>query len=108
MSHNARMERLDQITPEWLRDRLGKDRGRQARFAEAIGVKPDMVSKIMSGVRRLQPNEVTQALRFFGLEAVAISRDEEEFLALFRDAPPDRRAAVQLLLEYQLRQQDTP
>lgn len=102
------MESLDEIDSNWIKSRLKGERGEIARIAEALGVKPDQASKIVSGVRRLQANEIPLIARFFGEEAVVITPEEKKILQLYHAAPADRVAAVDVLLAYRTRPQDTP
>lgn len=108
MIHKHGMQRLDKITPDWIKEQLGNSRGGQARLAEALGVKPDIVTKIVSGNRRVQPAELAVILEFLGYSAVAITEEEEDLLKLFHSAPQERRGAVEVLLKYQAPQQDKP
>lgn len=74
------METLDR---EWLRKRLGDERGQQAALAKALGVRRDYISKILSGERRIQASEVVPLLRFFGEE---LSSDVPDGLRAIMDA----------------------
>lgn len=98
MSHKRAMESLDKIDAKWIKSRMTGARGETARMAEALGIKPDQASKIISGTRRLQPHEVPLVARFFGEEAVVISQTEKRFLELFRNAPDGRAQQVEALL----------
>lgn len=54
------------ITPEWLKERLGNDRGKRAQLAKALGISPDKVSKMLSGSRKPQAEEIPIIHAFFG------------------------------------------
>lgn len=56
---------MDEITPEWLRLRLKGARGGQASLAAALGIGPDKVSKMLSGERRPQSNEIPKIFQYF-------------------------------------------
>lgn len=67
-------------------------------MAEALGIPADQVSKIVSKDRRIQPGEVNEIARFFGLRAGFMSEAEENFLKAYREATPDRRSIAETLL----------
>lgn len=60
---------MDVIDGKWIAARLGKDRGAKVALADALGVKPDVVSKILSGTRRVQPEEIPKVLAYFDVPA---------------------------------------
>lgn len=53
------------IDAEYVRTHLTGERGEKVALADAMGVKPDVVAKIVSGVRRVQPNEMPIIEAFF-------------------------------------------
>lgn len=56
---------MDVIDGKWIKTRLSGKRGEQARLAEHIGVSADQMAKILSGVRRVQPEEIPRVVSFF-------------------------------------------
>ena len=95
MSDNVAMEIVD---IRWLKARLTGARGEKARLAEAIGIKPDQVAKILHGVRRIQPDEVPKIMAFFDEVSFSVSAEEQRILQLYRQAPEARREAAEALL----------
>ncbi len=84
------------IDGAWIKERLTGAHGEKARLAEALGVKQDVVSKILSGTRRLSNAEADAARLFFG--EGPINEEERSMLALYRQASKDRQGlAVQFL-----------
>lgn len=57
--------RMDVIDGEWIKARLGTGRGSKADLARAMGVRPDVVSKILNGTRRVQPREIPKVVAYF-------------------------------------------
>lgn len=57
---------MDVIDGKWIAARLGSGRGAKVALADALGVKPDVVSKILGGTRRVQPEEIPKVLAHFG------------------------------------------
>lgn len=57
---------MDVIDGEWIKARMTGDRGEQARLAAAMGIDNDKISKVLKGLRRVQPNEIPLVLAFFG------------------------------------------
>jgi phage repressor protein C with HTH and peptisase S24 domain len=53
------------IDAAWIRDRLGAGRGAQARLAEAIGMNPNHLAKVMQGVRRVSADEALAMVDYF-------------------------------------------
>lgn len=56
---------MDTVDAKWIAARLSGERGEKARLARAMGIKPDVLSKIMSGTRQIQANEIPAVLAFF-------------------------------------------
>lgn len=56
---------MDVIDNEWIRKRLANRHGEQAKLARAMGIGSDKVTKIMNGLRRVQPHEIPLVLQFF-------------------------------------------
>jgi hypothetical protein len=52
---------MEIITGEWIKARLKGGRSEKARLAEAMGVTPDILSKVLSGVRQLKQGEAVLA-----------------------------------------------
>jgi DNA-binding transcriptional regulator YdaS (Cro superfamily) len=69
---------MQMITTEWLNERLANDRGKRAALAVALGIGPDKVSKMLSGTRKPQANEVPTILAFFGESADGVDPELAE------------------------------
>ena len=79
---NQRMEKIDR---HWIKARLAQmPRGSQSRLAEHLGLPPNVLSKVMSGKRDIQQDELPKLLSFFNARIVAAddaSRDLELLLS---------------------------
>ena len=53
------------IDGKWLADKLAGQRGAKADLARHLGIEPDKISKIVSGVRRLTAEEMVKVAEFF-------------------------------------------
>lgn len=84
-SHYANMET---ITPEWLRIRLDGDRGKKAELADALGLGADKISKMISGTRKPQAEEIPKILAFFGETAATV---DPELAEVWRQLEPSER-----------------
>lgn len=56
---------MDVIDGKWIKARLSGKRGAQARLAEHMGISPDQMTKILRGIRRVQPEEIPRVISFF-------------------------------------------
>ena len=56
---------MDVIDGKWIAERLTGKHGERAELARFLGVKPDIVTKILSGGRRVQPEEIPLVLEYF-------------------------------------------
>lgn len=79
---------METITPEWLRARLDGDRGKKAALAEALGIGADKISKMISGARKPQAEEIPKILAFFGETQ---SNVDPELAAVWRQLEPSER-----------------
>lgn len=95
MRDNLWMEIID---TKWLLARMSGKRGEKARLAEALGIGPDQVAKILTGVRRIQPDEIPRIMAFFHEDGFAVTSEERRMLQLYREAPEARREAAEVLL----------
>jgi hypothetical protein len=58
---------MDVIDADWIKRQLaGQPHGSKSRLADAIGLRPDQMSKVMGGQRKLTPAEVARVLDYFG------------------------------------------
>lgn len=89
---------METVDRDWLEKRLTGKRGELARIAEALRIKPDQVSKIISGDRRIQPEEIPKLLKFFGEDMLVLTPEEQRLLDLYRNAAAARREAAEALL----------
>lgn len=56
---------MDVIDGKWIAERLTGRRGEKAELARHMGVGPDVITKILSGDRKVQPEEAPRAVSFF-------------------------------------------
>lgn len=56
---------METIDGEWIRARLTGRHGEKAELADFMRVKRDIISKILGGKRRVQPEEIPRVLAFF-------------------------------------------
>lgn len=56
---------MEIIDAQWISDRLTGKRGEKSALAQAMGVTPAEVSKILKGDRRVQPEEMAAVKAFF-------------------------------------------
>ncbi|MFG6080959.1 hypothetical protein ACEUZ9_001574 [Paracoccus litorisediminis] len=56
---------MELIDADWIKHRLTGKRGELTELARAVGVKPDVISKILKGERRVQPGEMALIVAFF-------------------------------------------
>jgi len=52
---------------EWIKERVDKERGLQARLAEFIGISSDKLNKTLTGVRKFKPPELLKVAEYFRL-----------------------------------------
>lgn len=62
---NAQQAYMDVIDADWILSRLTGKRGEKARLARALGVGTDVISKILSGERRVRNDEIPMVIKFF-------------------------------------------
>lgn len=55
----------DEINGDWLKAKIGSRRGVRLKLAKYIGIEPEKVSKITSGHRQIQGDEVLKIKEFF-------------------------------------------
>lgn len=98
------MQVMEIIDGNWIRKRLANRRGEEKRLADALGIPPATLSKIISGGRKLRVDEVPKVLTFFGLGEDAALRQlralwpgltpqEQDFLLTSAHAMHARRQA---------------
>lgn len=56
---------MEVIDGKWILARLEKRRGAKADLARALGLPMDMLSKTLTGIRQVQPEEVPKLLAYF-------------------------------------------
>lgn len=56
---------MPKIDADWIRERIGTERGAVVRLAEAVGMHPNHLSKVMSRQRRLNSDETIAILEYF-------------------------------------------
>jgi DNA-binding transcriptional regulator YdaS (Cro superfamily) len=79
---------METITAEWLRIRLEGDRGKKAELAEALGIGADKVSKMISGARKPQAEEIPKILAFFGATSTTV---DPELAEVWQQLEPSER-----------------
>lgn len=94
------MQAMEPIDRFWIIARLTKTRGEKTRLAKALGIGPDMVTKILSGDRKLQQDEIPKVVSFFGgPDAVTLTGEDRDFWGSIQSLPPSRQKTVRLLVE---------
>lgn len=72
------------IDGEWIKARLTGQRGEKATLARTMGIRTDQLSRILSGERSVQPEELPRLLEYFG-ESIG---------------PTDQPALVQIIADH--------
>ncbi|MDP0929030.1 helix-turn-helix transcriptional regulator [Paracoccus onubensis] len=81
---NPAMEKIDR---NWIKARLIKmGRGSQARLAEHLGISTNKMSKIMSGTREIQQDEIPKVLSFFNARIVTADDYDQSLEEILRGA----------------------
>jgi transcriptional regulator with XRE-family HTH domain len=85
---------MEEINADWLRKRIGSDRGVQAELSRSTGISPDKISKILNGTRQVQASEVPLLYDFFIKETASalLSERERELLSLFSQLSDEEQA----------------
>ena len=78
---------MDEINASWISARLTGKRGEKSRLAEAMGIPLNNLSKILSGDRKVQAEEIPAIVRFF---SVATDQSLDDKLRETYAALPDR------------------
>ena len=61
-------EGMEQITAEWLKSKLAEQpRGARARLAEHMGIDQNKLTKVLSGTRKIQAEEIPSIMEFFNI-----------------------------------------
>lgn len=100
---NSTMEKIDR---HWIKARLsGTPRGTQTRLAEHLGIESNVMSKIMTGVRDLQQDEIPKVLTFFNARIITedqLTKDRETVLRGARRLNKDGLLLLQKQLDQML------
>lgn len=56
---------MEVIDSNWLRARLSGDHGEQRQLADAVGLSPDKITKILTGKRTIRPHEIPRFVAYF-------------------------------------------
>ena len=93
---------METINGDWILRRMKGKRGEKAALARALGIGPDMVTKILSGERNVQPAEIGPLLEFFGeaIRPAAGGLDDiigQTFNQLSEEAKQEARAYIEYL-----------
>lgn len=96
---------MEVIDSEWLKERLGDNRGKKAALAQALGVTNDKVSKMLSGVRGPKASEIPTILAFFG---EASDEADPEFAELWKQLHPHERVFLKNAAKAQIAGRDQP
>lgn len=88
------MRNLAEQQREWLAQELAKHKhGVRKVFAEALGLRPEMITRILKGEREVSAIELSKASKFFGSEAPGLA----DLIPHAIDATPRRFKMVPLL-----------
>lgn len=60
------------IDAEWISERMPRRRGAKSALAAAMGVRPEIVTRILNGSRKVQPDEIPAILDFFGVDPASV------------------------------------
>ncbi|RMC37517.1 XRE family transcriptional regulator [Paracoccus alkanivorans] len=78
---------MENIDRHWIKVRLARmGRGAQARLADHLGIDPNKMSKIMSGTREIQQDEIPKVLSFFNARIVTHDNLDQDLETLLRGA----------------------
>ena len=89
---------MEKIDGEWIKTRLSGQRGEKKRLADAIGIDTTMLSKVLSGLRRLSASETEAVLMFFG-EAAQLTPKAAGILARVRKLSPEGQDRASALVD---------
>ena len=95
---------MEPITADWLRQRLGRDRGKKAMLAEALGLGSDKISKMLSGARKPQAEEIPKILAFFGESQAEV---DPELLEAWQQLLPEERVFLLSVARAQIAERGT-
>ena len=95
--------RMDEINASWISARLTGKRGEKARLAEAMGIPLNNLSKILSGDRKVQAEEIPAVVRFFS-KTMDQSLDDK-LRAAYADLPDRLKPEALRYLEFLKSQQ---
>lgn len=80
------------VDAEWIKKRLGDDRGRKAELARAMGIEADKLSKILGGTRNIKAEEVPKILKFFGAIQEPLDPQVQRLVSILVQLKPEELA----------------
>ena len=89
---------MEVIDGKWIKARLTGRRGEITELANALGISSDKLTKSISGIRNVQPDEVPKLLAFFN-DREPLNR-KEQLLRRFESLPPAEQEQALDFLEY--------
>ncbi|MER5172648.1 helix-turn-helix domain-containing protein [Thioclava kandeliae] len=90
---------MEVIDAEWIRRHLTGERGEQTRLADAIGLSPDVISKIISGKRRVKSEEIPKIVSFFGVDLSSTDRNHH-LLELYDSLSEEKKRQAEEFLRF--------
>ena len=97
--------RMDEINGSWISARLTGRRGEKSRLAEAMGIPLNNLSKILSGDRKVQAEEIPAILRFFSETTDHPISGNEVLVGLYSALTDQRKQEALRYLEFLRSQQ---
>ncbi|MDP5216720.1 helix-turn-helix transcriptional regulator [Ruegeria sp. 2205SS24-7] len=91
----------EKIDGDWIKARMDKKRGAQARIAEALGITAQAMSALMKGDRSVQSHEIPILLEYFG--ETLTGKQNEDFkasLVLLQEISPEKQSEARRYLQF--------
>ncbi|WP_146111668.1 helix-turn-helix domain-containing protein [Defluviimonas denitrificans] len=81
---------MEIVDGNWISARLTGARGEKKRLADHIGIRPDQLTKIITGERQVQPAEHPRILEFFG-EGAIVPTELRDLIEVAQQLEPKER-----------------
>lgn len=90
---------MEVIDANWIKRHLTGQRGERSRLAEATGLSTDIISKIISGKRRVKSEEAPKIVAFFKADDSS-SVDTHDLMKLYASLSEDRQRQAEEFLRF--------
>ncbi|WP_406736939.1 helix-turn-helix domain-containing protein [Thioclava sp. GXIMD4215] len=90
---------MEVIDAKWIKRHLKGERGEQSRLADAIGVSPDIVSKIISGKRRVKSEEAPKIVAFFNADQ-RLTSSNHHLLEIYDSLSEEKKRQAEEFLRF--------